>query len=984
VIARERQRVRVPFRPLEPPKESSLARHAHVEVPHREAQGQASILNALSSSIALIDGPGVIVSVNEAWHRFARANGMQDPRHGIGLNYVESCAAAVGPDAREARQVAFGIRSVLSGAAEIFSVEYACHSPAEQRWFLLTVTPVDGGVSRGAVVMHSDVTALRRSEAALEELSQKTARRERMLGNALASMSDFAQVYDRDGRLLFVNQPLLDLWGLTLEAVLGKDYFDLGFPGPLADRLRRQVQTVFASKQSVKDETAYTSPAGQTGHYEYIFSPVFAADGAVDFVVGSTRDVTERMRTDEARREGEERFRFRHDLAEATRTEADPGQIMAVTSRMLGQHLHASRCAYADVEPDGERFVILHDYTDGCPSTVGRYDLSLFGARAVATLQGGRTLVIRDVAAELRPDEGAAMFNAIGIQAIITCPLVKDGVLRAMMAVHQATPRDWTPGEIAIVQEVVERCWASIQRRTAEEKLLTVRNDAERRLLETAEEYRLLFQRNPHPMWVFDLETLAFLAVNEAAVQLYGFSTEEFLGMTIKDIRPPEEVPALLEHVVQMRGSSSLLAIHSKHRKKDGSLLEVEGVSNTIVFRGRRAGLVLATDVSEKRLLEAQLRQSQKMDAVGRLAGGVAHDFNNALGVILGHTELLMPKVAEAHQGRLQQILKATTRAAGLTRQLLAFSRKQIVNPQVLDLNARLLDLETMLGRLIGESVELVLVAGRDLGQVKADLGQLEQVVVNLCVNSRDAMPEGGRLRIETANVDFDAGQLGEHYRLDPGRYVMLSVSDTGCGIAKDVQSRIFEPFFTTKEEGKGTGLGLSMVYGMVKQAGGQIWLYSEPGHGTTFKIYLPRIDEPVTPEARATPMPSRGWETVLLVEDESSLREIARELLEQHGYRVIVAACGQEAIEVARGYHGPIHLLLTDVVMPRMNGRVLAETLVAGRPEMNVLYMSGYTDDVIARSGVLEAGILLIEKPFTAVMLLGRVRSALEAEVTH
>jgi nitrogen-specific signal transduction histidine kinase/ActR/RegA family two-component response regulator len=387
----------------------------------------------------------------------------------------------------------------------------------------------------------------------------------------------------------------------------------------------------------------------------------------------------------------------------------------------------------------------------------------------------------------------------------------------------------------------------------------------------------------------------------------------------------------------------------------------------------------IGEDVTEHKRTAEQLQQSQKMEAVGRLAGGVAHDFNNSLGVILGYTELLMRHAAEGQKGKLGEILKATQHASGLTRQLLAFSRKQIVDPKVLDLNALSSDLEKMLGRLIGEDIDLAIVPGAALGQVKADPGQLEQVVMNLCVNARDAMPDGGLLRIETANVELGAGHV-EHETIAPGRYVMLAVSDTGSGMDKETLSKIFEPFFTTKEEGKGTGLGLAMVYGIVKQAGGYVGVLSKVGQGTTFKIYLPRIDEPQTEldlEAEA-PMAPRGWETILLVEDEGSLRSIAREILEEHGYRVIDASGPDAAIEIAHRLPETIHLLVTDVVMPRMNGRVLAESLVAGRPHLRILYMSGYTDDIIAHRGVLESGTQLLEKPFTARALLERVRAVL------
>jgi two-component system cell cycle sensor histidine kinase/response regulator CckA len=388
----------------------------------------------------------------------------------------------------------------------------------------------------------------------------------------------------------------------------------------------------------------------------------------------------------------------------------------------------------------------------------------------------------------------------------------------------------------------------------------------------------------------------------------------------------------------------------------------------------------IGEDVTEQKRIAAQLLQAQKMEAVGRLAGGVAHDFNNALGVILGYTELLMREAGDAQRGKLQQILNASQRAAGLTRQLLAFSRRQVVDPKILDLNALLADVQRMLGRLIGEDVEVVIVPFEGLGRVKADLGQLEQVVMNLCVNARDAMPEGGQLRIQTANAEVDAGYTAQHEPMAPGRYVMLAVTDNGSGIEKELLSKIFEPFYTTKDPGKGTGLGLATVYGIVKQSGGFVWVYSELERGTCFKIYLPRVDDVVdTAEVRAAAMPSRGTETILLVEDEAALRTIARETLEAHGYRVYEASSAREAFEVARSSRTtPIQLLLTDVVMPGLNGRALAEALMAEHPGLKVIYMSGYTDDVIAHSGVLETGVILLEKPFSALALLGRVRQAL------
>jgi PAS domain S-box-containing protein len=496
----------------------------------------------------------------------------------------------------------------------------------------------------------------------------------------------------------------------------------------------------------------------------------------------------------------------------------------------------------------------------------------------------------------------------------------------------------------------------------------------EQALRESEGRYRNLFESAPDGILVADAEG-RYVDANPTVLGMLGYPREELVGMTSADILAPKEaarVGAALAEINQ--------GVEHRHewqfRRKDGSKFDAD-VLATVMGDGRI--LALIRDASERRRMEEQLRQSQKMEAVGRLAGGVAHDFNNSLGVILGYTELLIRQAGDGQRGKLEQILKATKRAGALTRQLLAFSRKQIVDPKVLDINALLSDLEQMVGRLIGEDIDLAIVQGADLGQVKADPGQLEQVVMNLCVNARDAMPDGGLLRIETANAEVDAGQATQNEPMAAGRYVMLAVSDTGCGIAEEMLSKIFEPFFTTKEEGKGTGLGLAMVYGTVKQAGGYVWVYSDVGRGTTFQIYLPRIDEPAeAPAIQAPPALSKGWETILLVEDEGSLRAIAREILEEQGYRVIEADSPAQAIEIVGQHPDPIHLVLTDVVMPGMNGRTLAEKLVAARPELRVLYMSGYTDDVIAHSGVLESGTLLIEKPFTALALLDRVRAAL------
>jgi PAS domain S-box-containing protein len=399
---------------------------------------------------------------------------------------------------------------------------------------------------------------------------------------------------------------------------------------------------------------------------------------------------------------------------------------------------------------------------------------------------------------------------------------------------------------------------------------------------------------------------------------------------------------------------------------------------------GRRVGAVVALhDMTERKSLERQLHQSQKMEAIGRLAGGVAHDFNNLLGVIMGYSEMVLANMGsdDPRRGRLEQIRKSGERAASLTRQLLAFSRKQILEPRVLDLYALLADMDKMLRRLIGEDIKLVTRPDPLLPAIKADLGQIEQIVMNLVVNARDAMPKGGTITIETSCVDLGRDAVGAVEGVRPGSYVKLVVADTGVGMTPEVQSQIFEPFYTTKEAGSGTGLGLSTVYGIVTQSGGHIGVMSEPGRGTRFEIYLPQSDEGATAHApgrmAALESPS-GTETILVVEDEPMVREMLCDSLREFGYTVLPAGEAVEAEQRCREHSGPIHLLISDVVLPGVGGRELAQKLTALRPEMKLLFMSGYTDDAVVRHGILTAGVMFLQKPFTLVGMARKVREVL------
>lgn len=424
-------------------------------------------------------------------------------------------------------------------------------------------------------------------------------------------------------------------------------------------------------------------------------------------------------------------------------------------------------------------------------------------------------------------------------------------------------------------------------------------------------------------------------------------------------------------------------SIVQRHFRPRGEPFDVEVSASPLQEENGKVSLVVETmrDITELNHLKALFLQAQKMEAVGRLAGGMAHDFNNLMNVVIGYSEMLLHKAASDDPGRqgLESILDAGERAATLTRQLLAFSRKQIIEPKILDMNAVITDMERILRRIIGEDIELLSKGIPGIGRVRADLGMIEQVIMNLAVNARDAMPDGGKLTIETANVEFDEHYVQTHQGSRPGPYVMLAISDTGMGMTPEVKARIFEPFFTTKEMGKGTGLGLSTVFGIVKQHNGYIMAYSEPGNGACFKIYLPRVEEEIESEGRKVSQRiTGGKETILIVEDDEGLRTMAGMMLEDLGYTVLSCPSGADALARLSAYEGSVELLFTDVVMPGMNGKSLAEEVRSLRPEVKVLYTSGYPDNDIAHRGVLDPAALFIQKPFTSAALGAKIRKAL------
>ena len=509
---------------------------------------------------------------------------------------------------------------------------------------------------------------------------------------------------------------------------------------------------------------------------------------------------------------------------------------------------------------------------------------------------------------------------------------------------------------------------------------------------ESASRYRMLFEQSPHGVLLIDPETGRAMEFNETAHRQLGYSREEFVPITIADYEgqeKPEETEGKIRKILQ----GERIDFQTSHRTKDGEIRDVLVTAQAITLSGRSVLHTIFQDITDKTKAERelaqsteQLRQSQKIEAVGRLAGGVAHDFNNLLTVITGYCELMMTKIGEGNPlwQDLQEISKSADRAAALTRQLLAFSRRQILQPKVLEIDTLVPEMDKMLRRLIGEDIDLVTNLGAGAGKVKVDPGQIEQVIVNLVINSRDAMPGGGTITIETATVELDEAYVRVHGGAWPGPHVMLAVSDTGCGMPPEILSKAFDPFFTTKEKGKGTGLGLSTVFGIVKQSGGCLYVYSEPGRGTAMKIYLPRVTGKTAPKDERPDAEMAGHlhgsETILLVEDEETLRKLASAILEGYGYTVLSAGNGEEALRVVGNSPGIPHLLVTDVIMPKMGGRELSDRIKAIHPGTRVLFMSGYTDNAIVHHGVLEPGVSYLQKPFTPKGLARKVREVLDA----
>jgi two-component system cell cycle sensor histidine kinase/response regulator CckA len=804
-----------------------------------------------------------------------------------------------------------------------------------------------GDVIAGRVWSFRDVSERRRTED-----------RNRLLAHTIQSTGDIISITDLNGRFTFVNRAFLKAYGYAEAEVIGRGVELIDSPRN-PPGLQAEIREATRGG-SWRGELWNRRKDGSEFPAALTTSRIHDPDGRLVGLVGVWNDISQRRRSEVIQAAV---YRIADAAVAAEGLEA----LLAAVHEVVGELMPARNffVALYDSATELLTFPYFADQVDTAdlPRPLGR-------GLTEYVLRTGRPLLGTPEAVAALERQGEV--ELVGVPSVdwLGVPLKAGQHTIGVLAVQSYTEGlRFGPAELEILEFVSAQVAMAIERTRSAERLQA-----------SEAKYRQLFESNPEAMFVYDAVSLRFLAVNEAAVRNYGYSREEFLGMTLLDIRPEEEAGKLVATLAQYRGGTAR-ATGLRHRNRDGTLMDVEVTFDDIDFEGRPARLAVVEDVTEQRRLEEQLRQAQKMEAVGQLAGGIAHDFNNLLTAIVGYATMLARSLAPASAERedAMEIIGAARRAANLTQQLLAFSRKQVLRPKVLDMNVVIRDMERILQRVIGEHITLRTSLDPALASVLADVSQLEQVIMNLAVNARDAMPGGGRLTIETANAPLDAELARIHPDAPPGDYVVLSVADTGSGMSPEVKAHLFEPFFTTKEVGKGTGLGLATVYGIVRQSGGFITVDSQPGRWTRFRLYFPPAEQ-VEPEPMRVPAEpaAAGSGTVLLVEDEEGVRHLARDVLSRYGYRVLEAADPAAALGLAESHAGRIDLLLTDVVMPGMSGAELAGRFRVLHPDVPILYASGYTDEVVPH-GVRNGEAPFLQKPFEPDDLVRRVRELIE-----
>ncbi|MFZ3202183.1 MAG: PAS domain S-box protein [Candidatus Acidiferrales bacterium] len=822
---------------------------------------------------------------------------------------------------------------------------------------IIGVPLIRDGKSIGAVGIFEDVTERRRADAAQRQAEEKF---HNLFENAVEGMFQATP----EGGYLSVNPALARMYAYASPAEMIEDVHDIGRQ-LYVDPKRREVfkQTIAEHGMAKAFEFQAVRRDGLKIWVSVTARAVRDASGKVISYEGMVEDISGRKRAEIERQ-------VTTEIAHAISGTDNLEDLLRLTHGALKKVFCADNC-----------FVALHD-----PAT-GMFEFPFFSGRtgippspqnfarscAAHVYRTGQAMLIPPKVFRQLAEAGEVEFFGAPPPSWLGVPLQAHAATIGVLVVQDYEHENaYMERDLEFLSSVGDRIAFAIERRRAEEQLRA----SEARL-------RVLVEQLPAVLWTVSKDLRFTSALGRGLARL-GLKPDQIAGMSLQEYFETSD-PAFTP-----------IAAHRRAIKGEPVTFQVEWKGGSFACHVeplRAAGgevqgaICTALDVTDRKQLEEQFRQAQKMEAVGRLAGGIAHDFNNLLMVIQGYGDLLADRLKSGDPLRrnAEQIQMAAQRATSLTQQLLAFSRKQMLAPKILNIQTVVADMEKILRRLIGEDIALSTSSARDLWLVKADRGQIEQVVMNLAVNARDAMPGGGRLTIETANVEVNASFSSLPAVLVPGKYVMLAVTDNGSGMDADTQAHIFEPFYTTKEKGKGTGLGLATVYGIVKQSGGYIWVYSEPGRGTTFKVYLPRIEDEVSANRlddriHAGALP-RGTEVILLVEDERGVRELSREYLEMAGYTVLEAEDGHTALELAAMHSGPIHLLMTDVVMPGINGHELAERVTRLRPGTRVLFMSGYTDQAIVNQGILESGAVLLQKPFTLATLAMKLHEILSAE---
>jgi two-component system, cell cycle sensor histidine kinase and response regulator CckA len=815
---------------------------------------------------------------------------------------------------------------------------------------------LDGNRS-GALVIFEDLTELCRADETRQRVEEKF---RSLFDNAVEGIF----LTTVDGRYVTVNPAQARMCGYASPEEMMASVRDIGrtvYVDPaVRDKFKRIIEErgiVEGFEYQIRRKDGATLWISENAH------AIRGRHGEIIGYEGTIQDISERKRSELERQ-------VTTDIIHSVNVTDNLDDLLQMIHNALKKVLYAENCYVALYEPSTEmfHFPFFVDQFDSAPppQKVGR-------SCTAYVYRTGKAMLISQKTFDELVEQGEVELVGTPSPSWLGVPLRTPAATIGVLGVqHYRDENAYTERDLEFLASVGGQIALAIDRKRAEAKL----RESEARL-------RVLVEQLPAVLWTVD-KKLQFTSAVGAGLARLGLKPNEIVGKSLLEYFETSD-RTFLPIAAHMRAVSGEPVTFHVEWKGGSYACHVEPLrgANGEIF----GAICMSLDVTDRKNLEEQLRQAQKMEAVGRLAGGIAHDFNNLLMVIQGYADLLADRFPAGDPVRrnVEQIQMAGQRAASLTRQLLAFSRKQMLAPTIISVHTVVADMEKILRRLIGEDIHLETSSVPDLWPVKADRSQIEQVIMNLAVNARDAMPNGGSLTIETANVELDSAFSRHAVVMAPGQYVMLAVTDNGMGMDANTQAHLFEPFFTTKEKGKGTGLGLATVYGIVKQSGGYIWVYSEPGRGTTFKIYLPRIEQQKrvklfedSGQSKALP---RGSETVLLVEDEDGVRQLARDYLQTNGYSVIEAPDGHTAVELAAMHQGPIHVLMTDVVMPGISGGELAQRIAKMRPDIKVLYMSGYTDQSVVHHGILESDAVLLQKPFTMATLASKLREILATQ---